>query len=61
MRYPEKEAVCPHCDGLTDQQVHKFKLRHSNNLAGNANLGRLFLYVAGLLVVGMVIFLINKG
>jgi threonine synthase len=61
LRYPEKEPVCPHCDGLTDQQVRKFKLRHNNELAGNANLGRLLLYVAGLLVVGMVIFMLNKS
>jgi len=60
MRYPEKEAVCPHCDGLTDEQVRKFRLRHGNSLAGNANLGRLLLYVAGLLVVGMVIFFLNS-
>jgi hypothetical protein len=61
LRCPEKEPVCPHCDGLTDEQVRKFKLRHSNEFAGNANMGRLFLYVAGLLVVGMVIFMLNKS
>jgi hypothetical protein len=60
MRYPEKEPVCPHCDGLTDQQVRKFRLRHNNHLAGNENTGRLLLYIAGLLVVGMVILLLNQ-
>lgn len=60
MRYPEKEPVCPHCDGLTDQQVRKFRLRHNNALVGNENMGRLLLYIAGLLVVGMVIYFLNK-
>jgi len=60
MRYPEKEPVCPHCDGLTDQQLRRIRLRHNNQLAGNANLGRLFLYIAGLFVVGMVIFYLNS-
>ena len=25
LRYPEKESVCPHCDGLTDEQVRDFQ------------------------------------
>jgi len=60
LRYAEQEPVCPHCDGLTDQQVRRIKLRHKNTLVGDANIGRLFLYIAGLIVVGMVIFLLNK-
>lgn len=56
LRYPEKEPVCPHCHGLTDQQVRRIRLRHSNTLAGNTNIGRLLLYIAGLIIVGMVIF-----
>jgi len=60
LRYPEKAPVCPHCDGLSEEQLRRIRLRHSRQLAGNANLGRLFMYVAGLLVVGMVIFYLNS-
>ncbi len=60
MRYPENEPVCPHCDGLTDDQVRRIRLRHASYLAGNANLGRLFLYLAGLIIVVMVILLLNS-
>ena len=60
MRYPEKETVCPHCNGLTDEQVRKIRLRRLNSQFEGANLGRLLLYIAGLLVVGMVIFLLNN-
>lgn len=59
LRYPRNEAACPHCSGLTDQQVLDVKARHEHEQAGNANLGRLFLYIAGLLVVGMLIFMLN--
>ena len=59
LRYPKNDTVCPHCSGLTDQQVAEVKARREREHAGNANLGRLFLYIAGLLVVGMLIFLLN--
>lgn len=52
--------MCPHCNGLTDEQVRKFRVRHYNHLAGNANLGRLLLYVAGLFIVGIVILFLNR-
>ena len=60
LRYPEKEAVCPHCDGLTDEQVRRVRLRHMNSLAGNENLGRLLMYIAGLALVVMVIYMLNS-
>ena len=60
LRYPKKEEVCPHCTGLTDQQVREIRARHQSELAGNANIGRLFFYIAGLLVVGMLIYMLNS-
>ena len=60
LSYPGSETVCPHCSGLTDQQVLDVKARHKREREGNADLGRLFLYIAGLLVVGMLIFLLNR-
>ena len=60
LRYPEKDRACPHCSGLTDEQVRKVRLRHNNQLAAHSNLGRLLLYIAGLLIVGMVIFALHN-
>ena len=59
LRYPEKDSVCPHCDGLTDEQVRSVRMRHKSQLAANSNFGRLLLYIAGLVLVGMVIFALS--
>jgi len=61
LRYPREDTDCPHCTGLTDTQVLKIKARHRKELAGNDNLGRLLLYIAGLIVVAMVIFMLNRS
>jgi len=60
MRYPEKDAVCPHCEGLTDDQVRRLKIRHNKHLAGSSNLGRLLMYIAGLLLVIMVMYMLRR-
>lgn len=60
LRYPEKETVCPHCDGLSDDQVRRIRLRHQHQLADNSNIGRLLLYVAGLILVVIVILSLNN-
>ena len=59
LRYPKKEVACSHCSDLSDQEVHDLKARYENERAGNANLGRLFLYIAALLLVGMLIVALN--
>ena len=61
LRYPVEDASCPHCTGLIDSQVLKIKARHRQQLAGNENLGRLLLYIAGLIVVALVIFSLNRN
>jgi hypothetical protein len=53
LRYPKADAACPHCTGLTEREVQELKDRHEDERAGNANLGRLLLYIAGLLLVAM--------
>jgi DTW domain-containing protein YfiP len=60
LRYPEKDPLCPYCDGLGDDQLRKIRLRHRNEFAENTNLGRLLLSIAALLIVAMVIFLLNS-
>lgn len=59
MRYPKKDGICPHCNGLTDDQVTELKAKYEAEQVGDVNLGRLFLYIAALLIVGMLIFLIK--
>ena len=61
MRYPGNEPVCPHCDGLDDGQLRKIRLRHKKEFAENANTGRLMFYIAGLVVVVMVIYFLKRG
>ena len=56
LRYPQKESICIHCTGLSEQEVHELKEKYKNEQQGNANLGRLFLYIAMLILVGMLIF-----
>lgn len=56
LRYPREQMNCPHCRGLTDEQVLKIRARHRRELMGNDQLGRLLFYIAGLLVVLLVIF-----
>ena len=55
LRYPEKETSCTHCAGLSDKEVEELRTRHEDEHAGNANLGRLFFYIAALIVVGLLI------
>jgi hypothetical protein len=60
LRYPENETACPHCDGLSEDQLRRIRIRHRDALAGNAGLGRLLLYIAGLVIVVMVIYALNN-
>ena len=59
LRYPKKDGTCPHCNDLTDDQVTELKAKYEAGQAGDVNLGHLFLYIAGLLTIGMLIFLIK--
>lgn len=57
--YPKKDITCPHCNDLTDDQATELKTKYKKGQAGDVNLGRLFLYITGLLIIGMLIFLIK--
>ena len=61
MRYPRSKTNCPHCQGLTDEQVLRIRARHRGELAEREQLGRLLFYVVGLLIVLMVIYALNKN
>lgn len=60
LRYSKKEPVCPHCDGLSDDQVRRIRLRHAGLRGGSNGPGRLLLYIAGLVIVVMVIYVLKN-
>jgi hypothetical protein len=53
LRYPKNETVCTHCSDLSNQEVENLKTRYDNEHYGNARLGRLFISISILLLVGM--------
>ena len=55
LRYPRREAQCTHCHDLTDYEVEQLKIRYKEEHKGNANLGRLFIFFAILISIGMAI------
>lgn len=57
LRYPRSEQSCPHCEHLSDDEVEQLKLEFEAEKEGNANLGRLFLYIAALLLLLMIAFI----
>ena len=56
LNYSLDEEVCPHCTGLTDEQVEALKHRYAAEGPGEKNLGLLFIYIAALIIVGMLIY-----
>jgi len=44
---------CTHCRTLSDSDVEKLKLRYKEEHKGNAYLGRLFIYAAILIMIGI--------
>lgn len=59
LRYPRREQQCTHCTNLNDSEVDALKLRVKEEHKGNASLGRLFIYFAILLTIGMALYNLN--
>lgn len=57
LRYPADEQACIHCRDLDDTEVEVFKIRLKEEQKSNRNLGQLFLYLAFLILLGMLVFL----
>lgn len=55
LRYRWREKQCTHCSNLNAHEVNELKLRHQEEHKGNANLGRIFMYVSILIAIAMVI------
>jgi hypothetical protein len=57
LRYPLDSEQCPHCSGLSDREVDELKLKVEQEHEAHANLGKLLLYLAALIAIGMMLLL----
>ena len=60
MRYPAVEGACPHCAGLSDEQLRSIRVKHGHKGGHDTDTGRLLIYIAGLAVVILVIYSLNQ-
>jgi uncharacterized membrane protein YvbJ len=59
LHYPKEDSECPHCTGLTDKQLWDIKKRHKDEMAWNKSLGQIFIYIAGLMLVILIIYFLG--
>lgn len=55
LQYAEDDESCPHCSGLDAAGLAALKTQLEQQHESNLNLGRLFLYLAVLILIGMVL------
>jgi len=55
LHYPARLTTCPHCAGLSDEQLKHIRAKHRAG-GGYAYLGRLVIYIAGLILTIIVIY-----
>ncbi len=55
LRYPRKAGICIHCNNLSDAEMEEMLLQKRQSHKNTANIGKLFLYITALLVIGFVI------
>jgi len=55
LHYSVNETDCIHCKDLSDNEVIELIERINHEQHGNANLGKFFIYVAILIIIGMLI------
>jgi len=53
LRYYWKEKFCTHCKDLTDFEVELLKRKFKGEQAGNAHLGRWFIFAAIMITIGI--------
>ena len=59
LRYPSKENECVHCYDLDDNEVKVLLLQKKKEHKTSANIGKLFLYITFLIVIGIAIVTIS--
>lgn len=58
--YPVSAPACTHCSELNDQEVEALKQRYAAEGPAEKNLGMFFLYIAILLIAGLLVYVINR-
>ena len=53
LRYPRKDKQCLHCADLTDTEIKEMLLQKKQEHKTSANIGRLFLFITILIVIGI--------
>ncbi len=56
--YPEDEEKCIHCGDLSDIGLQHFLTKINKEKAAHNNLGKFFFYIAILIAIGMLLFLL---
>ncbi len=57
--YPKKAEQCIHCSHLNDQELEELKQQIEKTHQSNKQLGKLFLYLSAIVLIGMAIALLN--
>ena len=55
LRYPVKSEECVHCGKLSDTEMEEMLLTKKSAHQNTANIGKLFIYIMVLIVIGIVI------
>lgn len=55
LRYPARKDECPHCKGLSEQEVETLRQQALQRHLAHAHLGKLFLILAIIIIVGLLI------
>lgn len=55
LRYPRKAKECVHCSNLTDLEMEEMLVQKRSAHKNTANIGKLFFYIALLILAGMII------
>ena len=59
LRYPGKEIQCAHCSNLTDAEVEELLQQKKKEHKTSASIGKLFFYIAILIIIGFAIITIS--
>lgn len=55
LQYPDKAEECIHCSNLTDSEMEEMLVIKKSAHKNTANIGKLFLYITALILVGLVL------
>ena len=56
LRYPRRAGRCVHCTGLSDAEMREMLARKRSAHKNTANIGKLFFYIALLILLGILVF-----